>query len=591
MRSRVAINDVSRRLSDNIESVCTLLLPGGKRCGRFYEAGSIHGESGKTLKVNLEGEHRGRWVDWNGQEHKGDALDLWAATKGIPLPDALKQAKDWLGIREPVLPERTYRRPQDDCPQLDANGKAMQWLTTTRKLESRIVNRFRVQGDAKSRAIVFPCYSPTGELVNRSYRALELDDKGKKKVWQDKEAAPCLFGWHALDARAFESREVLICEGQIDAMTWTQWGIDALSIPNGSGGTWLEAEWHNLEAFRTIYLALDQDQAGQKNVAEITKRLGKHRCRIVRYPHKDANDALKAGVGAVEARQWVDSSEYANVPHLVTASYFERDTIEQFFPSQEIAGFNIPQTKHENPELTFRFRPGELTVWTGVTSHGKSTLLNYGMCVLAAKTKRPSLIVSLEMNPAKILRRLMLGMNMPITNAQDVKDALLTLEKWLLFCDKVGKITREELFELLQYAHARYGIAHCAIDSLMRVQGLEEDYPAQNEFITDLVTFSRDTGVHVHLVAHPRKSPGHNAPESQDIKGSGHIRDNADNVLVVWRNREKEKMLEADPKDRKAQTMPDARLIIEKDREEGMYRDFPLSFSPHDYVYSPWKKP
>jgi twinkle protein len=109
--------------------------------------------------------------------------------------------------------------------------------------------------------------------------------------------------------------------------------------------------------------------------------------------------------------------------------------------------------------------------------------------------------------------------------------------------------------------------------------------------VTDLVTFARDTGAHIHLVAHPRKSPGHNAPEAHDIKGSGHIRDNADNVVVVWRNREKEKLLEADPKDNKAKQMPDSRVIIDKDREEGMYRDFALSFDPHTFSYSRWTNP
>lgn len=586
MRTQFNITEISKRLASDIERVCTHLLPAGKRCGRFYEVGSVDGETGKTLKVNLEGDRRGRWVDWNGQDHRGDALDLWAATRRLAMPEALREAKAWLGIREPTLPEKTYPKPQDTMPPLSADGKAMHWLVTVRKLEAAIVNRFRIQGCAEKKAVVFPCYSPTGHLVNRSYRTLDEE----KRVWQDKGAAPCLFGWHALPDEAYLSREVLICEGQIDAMTWSQWGIPALSIPNGSGMTWLEYEWANLEAFRTIYLAFDSDPAGDKNRDEVAARLGKHRTRVVRIPHKDANEALKRGETAITAREWVNKSEFASVAHLVDAGHFIGDTIEQFFPTLDRRGHAVPQTTSSNDEVTFRFRPAELTLWTGTSGHGKSTLLNNAMLLLASKTKRPSLIVSLEMNPAKVLRRMILSTGVAIATADDVELIIdATLKHWILFCDKVGKITRDELFELLNYAFARYGIAHACVDSLMRIKGLEEDYPAQNEFVTDLATFTRETGVHVHVVAHPRKQTGHNAPEAHDIKGSGHLRDNADNVLVVWRNREKEKLREA--KDSAADNMPDAKIIVEKDREEGMYRDFSLTFNPHTYNYTIWQPP
>lgn len=583
---RVGIQDVSNRLAASIDSLCRHLLPNGEKAGPFWEVGSINGEQGKTLKVNLCGEHQGNWCDWNGREHKGDPLDLWAQVKGVPLPEALRQAKEWLGIREPQLPEKTYARPIDDKPPLSETGKVMQWLATERKLEAAVVNRYRVQGDKERKAIVFPSYSLDGQLINRSYRTLSE----KKEVWQDKEAAPALFGWQAVSESAFAKREILICEGQIDAMTWAQWGIDALSVPNGSGNKWLDYEWENLEAFRTIYLSFDNDGKTENSLQEAIARLGKHRVRVVRFRYKDANDALKAGVTATEARQWVESSQYVNLPHLVTAEHYAEALAEECFPENTIPGIPLGFTTHpEDASRSFLFRPAELTLWTGVSSHGKSTALNYGMMLLAAKTKRPSLIVSLEMQPAKILKRVAFAASMAITSRGVAREAAKCLSKFLLFCDKVGSIERKELFELIDYAYARYGIAHLAIDSLMRVRGLQEDYPAQNAFVTDLVTFARETGVHVHLVAHPRKQNGHDAPQAHDIAGSGHLRDNADNVLVVWRNREKERKREA--KESGWEKMPDARLIVEKDREKGEFVDIPLSYDYFNYRFAPWTPP
>lgn len=121
----------------------------------------------------------------------------------------------------------------------------------------------------------------------------------------------------------------------------------------------------------------------------------------------------------------------------------------------------------------------------------------------------------------------------------------------------------------------------------MRISGMEENFPAQNELVTELAGFTRDTGVHLHLVAHPRKQQGHDSPQAHDIKGSGHIRDNADNVLVVWRNREMEKAME-EGKD--VSKMIPAKLIVEKDREEGEYREFNMQFERSFLCYGPYKK-
>ena len=585
--SKIKAAEISAKLTANMAALCAMLLPNGRQHGGVWEAGGINGHTGKSLQVKLTGEFTGHWRDWNGQEHKGDALDLWAACRDVSLPVAIQQAKQWLGIVE-EQPEKTYTLPQDDKAPLTANGKAMHWLATERKLEASIVNRYKIQGDAEKKCIVFPSYSPSGKLVNRSFRALALDDKGKKKVWQDKDAAPSLFGWQSLTPENYQSREILICEGQIDALTWAQWGIPALSIPNGSGQTWIDYEFDNLEPFKTIYLSFDNDGKTEAALRTAISRLGKHRVRIVKFPHKDANDALKAGCTAEDAKRWLEGSEYPTVAHLFAAEHFADGVAKEFFPPEERRGHTLPVTCHQaNKLLDFRFRPAELTVWTGVSSHGKSTVVNHAMFYLASATARPSLIVSLEMSPAKVIHRILLGTGIPIRDEENAKNATRSISPFLLFSDRSGSVSREELFEQLSYAHARHGIGHAVIDSMMRVKGMEENYPAQNEFVTDLCGFARDTGVHVHLVAHPRKQNGHDSPQAHDIKGSGHIRDNADNVIVVWRNREMEKMAE---EGKNTDGMIPAKLIIEKDREEGEYREFPMTFNRQKRSYLPFSK-
>jgi hypothetical protein len=100
---------------------------------------------------------------------------------------------------------------------------------------------------------------------------------------------------------------------------------------------------------------------------------------------------------------------------------------------------------------------------------------------------------------------------------------------------------------------------HVVIDSLMMTD-VPEDGPgsmtAQKEAIRSLCDFAKRTGVHVHLVAHPRKGKDESAgPGKMDVAGSGKITDGADNVFTVWRAQKDEAR---DAPDAKELKKPDA---------------------------------
>ena len=65
----------------------------------------------------------------------------------------------------------------------------------------------------------------------------------------------------------------------------------------------------------------------------------------------------------------------------------------------------------------------------------------------------------------------------------------------------------------------------------------------------------------LHLVAHARKGQDESkAPRKMDVKGSGNIVNQADNVFSVWRNKPKEEA------DCPPETDPDAILYVDKQR-------------------------
>jgi twinkle protein len=111
----------------------------------------------------------------------------------------------------------------------------------------------------------------------------------------------------------------------------------------------------------------------------------------------------------------------------------------------------------------------------------------------------------------------------------------------------------------------KLGIQHIFIDSLMKCVSGEDDYNAQKGFVDQLTAVARDHGVHIHLIHHIRKLQSEEVqPNKNDIKGSGAIADQVDNVLLVWRNKKKEHQArQGSAVDISA---PDAMLMCEKQR-------------------------
>lgn len=569
----LTVAEISRRLSERAEDVCHLLLPGGKQHGREWLAGDISGSEGDSLHVTLEGDHVGKFKDFATQEDRGDLLDLWRACRGVTAAEAIKQVKEYLGIQDPHVSQKSERRwaepSGNGTKPLDPKGKALEWLTNHRKLDPAIVNRFRIEGDPKHRAIVFPCYSPSGRLVNRSYRTLSEP----KRVWQDEGCAPCLFGWQALDEKAYRDKAVLLCEGQVDCLTWTQWGFDALSIPNGSGMSWIDHEWENLSVFDTIYLSFDNDSAGEDALSRAINRLGRHRCMVVALPLKDANACLQAGYTAQDAANWLKDAKAPSIRGLITAENLEGRILRDL-ESRPTEVWTLPFFKGEDDCSGFYPQNGDVTLWSGFRGDGKTAFLSYLMMSLLAQNQTV-FVASLEIKAERLAKRMITAGLGRHPTRQDVATFIQECGPNLVFCDKIGFISQAELLEMARYAFQRYGAQHFFVDSLMRISKLEENYPEQAEFMNSLCEFSKSTGTNVHLVAHPRKPPAGVSGGDKSVKGSSAIENSVDNVAFVIRNRNKDGLADYDTE-----------IKVTKQRELGFEGSFFLRFDPRHFAYS-----
>nr|HOP40444.1 toprim domain-containing protein [Geobacteraceae bacterium] len=431
----------------------------------------------------------------------------------------------------------------------------MRYLTEERKLSVEAIAAYRVaeaseigpwegwqrQETARGPWIVFPSFRGK-DLIAVKYLHMNRRN-GKKITMVEPGCEPCLFGWQAIPENA---RAVVICEGEIDALTWWTYGFPALSVPFGGGNgnkqQWIDHEYPHLERIETVYLSFDNDEAGCKGEEEVVNRLGAHRCKIVRLPHKDINECLQKDVPAEEIRKRIETAESLDPGELKAPSSFRKAVIEEFFPvGGELPGFNLPWPMKGRP---VRFLRGEVTVWTGRNGHGKSLVLNQ-VAISAMGQGDQVCIASFEMHPRKTLSRIIrqgLGKGEPTREEIDTAFSWFDGKLWIF--DLLGTAKVDRMLEVFRYAYQRYGVQQFVIDSLLKCGIDSDDYTGQKAFLDILNDFANTTNAHVHLIAHSRKDENEFSPPGKlDVKGSGDITDLASNVWSVWRNKVKEEDL------------------------------------------------
>jgi twinkle protein len=228
----------------------------------------------------------------------------------------------------------------------------------------------------------------------------------------------------------------------------------------------------------------------------------------------------------------------------------------------------------EKTHAGFKFRPGEVTLYAGGNGGGKS-LVTGQIAMGLIKQKQKVMIASFEMKPKRTLYRMLrqfAGENIDVPRYTDKSRYLTNLvmrlrtfaHEHLWMYDQQGTVTAQQVIAVSRYSAIELGVQHIFIDSLMKCVSGEDDYNAQKSFVDELTSLARDHNVHIHLIHHIRKLVSEEIkPNKNDVKGSGSISDQVDNVLMVWRNKKKEHDEQNGSSDPK---IPDAYLMCEKQR-------------------------
>lgn len=233
---------------------------------------------------------------------------------------------------------------------------------------------------------------------------------------------------------------------------------------------------------------------------------------------------VDAEVEAMPERRLVDVSQLS--PSDVLARWQKRQSEWQTIPADP-TGANL------------RLFPGGVSVWSGYPGEGKTTQLRQ-MAIAMAGRGEPTFFASLEEDPEDLLLRLCMVANglREIEHEETFGDFLHWSREKLFVWGVVGNASGSELLAVIR-SLARRGLKQAVIDSLMCLDVANDDFEKQRQFANAVAATARVSGVHIHLVVHPRKIVSRDQdPDINDVAGAREIAGIADNVIFVRRGPE-----------------------------------------------------
>ncbi len=422
-------------------------------------------------------------------------------------------------------------------------------LIEARGLDVELAVRLGLDSSPRSgggEVLVFP-YVVKGEVVNHKYRSPD------KRFHQDAGAVKCFWNFDAIADLSLADEPLIITEGEFDAMAAIQCGfVRAVSVPDGAPKeeiadsetrkySYLDHAGAALRSVKTIILATDSDGPGQALLNDLSIRLGKARCKWVRYPKgcKDLNDALREygpkGVSAV-----FDRAEWCKVDGVYRMSELPP------YPVRKQHCTGMP-----GMDRHYRIRMGDFCVVTGIPGHGKSTFVNDMLCRAVERYGWRVAIASFEQHPQADHRRALREWfcrcpiadehGQPIALDEDIARADAWIDEHFVFIvpDDDDLANLSWVLEKCASAVIRYG---CRVVTIDPWNELDHDRPSDislteytGKAIKEFKRLARSVDCHVIVVAHPTKLAGGERPGLYSISDSAHWANKPDVGVVVWK--------------------------------------------------------
>ena len=360
---------------------------------------------------------------------------------------------------------------------------------------------------------------------------------------------------YLVDCLNAKDDSILICEGELDALTWKicpEITDNVISIPDGASDR--KMEWlatFDINKYKRIYLALDSDDAGIQCREEIARRVGRERAFIIAYTDgcKDANEVwMKSKEDLVRCFM---SAEPYPIKSLYTANAFMEEGLQLFR-----GGFKQGlSTGIDGMDEIFLVRPAEVSIVSGVPNCGKSEFID-AIAVNMAKDHGYRWAMCSFENPVsdhlnKLAEKLVgkparKDTYMKQMDEEELLDAYDWIAQHFFFVRAEDESpTIDWCIQACTSAVLRYGVSAICLDPYNEFDHKRPTGMTETEYVSQMMSklkrFAQNFGVHVFFVCHPvkmRRSHDGTFPmvEPYDIAGSANFANKADVILIVERD-------------------------------------------------------
>lgn len=424
-------------------------------------------------------------------------------------------------------------------------------LLEARGFDVEILENLGIELSAKlgPDTIAIPIYE-AGVRVNTKYRTIA----GEKQFCQEPGVRPVLWNVDRISDETLKDQPLIITEGELDAAAAIQCGFGrVVSVPNGApvepeqdaGARYkfIENAPKALNDCKEIILAVDGDAPGIALMNDLALRLGRVRCRWVKYPRgcKDLADALSA------------FGQRGVVETINRAQWFEIDGLYRMADLPPLPVLTPLDSGFPGLREHWRLREGDLAVVSGVPSSGKTTVVNVIACMMAIRHRWQTVFASFEQTPQRDHRRfLRTWYNSKLVIHQtpeeiDKADAWINQNFLFVGPGDEDEPTLEWVLERLSTAVVRHGVKLCVIDPWNELSHERPGDMSMTNYIGHalraLKRFARKHSILVIVVAHPAKmrrleNGRFPMPSLYDISDSAHWKNCCDVGIIVHRENE-----------------------------------------------------
>jgi len=415
-------------------------------------------------------------------------------------------------------------------------NKAVKYFTG-RMISQNTLNKMQVysniewmpQFEKEVECICFP-YFQDNKQINIKFR-------GANKSFKLVSGAELI--WYNFDALK-KNKEIIICEGEIDLLTWIENGFDnVISVPNGAGTnlSYLDESIELFEQIDKIYLSTDNDSKGIILRDELIRRLGSEKCLIINYKqHKDANEYFCKNVS--EFKQLIPNAIKVPISGIIEVDSFHNDIID-LYENGNNSGLGLNHDIDNN----LLWELGRLVVVTGIPQSGKSEFIDFVISKMNLIYGWKIGIFTPENWPLKnhykkIHEKFSGKEFVKKTDTTNFYNIYNRLKDDLFYIMDENDSTSDFVLEKAKILVKQKGIKILVIDPYNRIEHKYDNISETqyiSKFLDKLTDFAKFNNVLVILVAHPRKMPKGEVPNLYDISGSANFYNKADYGIVIHR--------------------------------------------------------